>query len=173
MSVRVIFNLEQLLAAGGVRAQSGNGLAKYIRMPDGLDIGLPGDDDPHLHLSGDLMTARIPVRLDPKLIVGFTAHENVSTSPRRVGEYRYRSACGIVSPHTAPSCSYHIKYTGKRLEDIKKLHREFCEGLLWPVIDYGKPLSPPPFRQFGDLVHELWAVIRRNVALKFNKFRRA
>lgn len=173
MSVRVIFNLEQLLAAGGVRAQSGNSLAKYIRMPDGLDINLPGDDDPYLHLSGDLMTASIPARLDRTLIVGFTAHENVSTSPRRVGEYRYRSAYGVASPHTAPSFSYHIKYTGKSLEDIKNLHREFCEGLLWPVVDYGKPLAPPPFRQFGDLLHELWAVIRRDTELKFNKFRRA
>lgn len=173
MSVRVIFNLEQLLAAGGVRAQSGNGLAKYIRMPDGLDIELPGNDDPYLALSGDLMTATIPARLDRSLIVGFTAHENASTPPRRVGEYRYGSAYGVASPHTAPSYSYHIRYTSKRLEDIKDLHRQFCEGILWPVVDYDKPLAPPPFRQFGDLVHELWAVIRRNVALKFNKFRRA
>ncbi|MDP3726168.1 MAG: hypothetical protein Q8R36_03140 [bacterium] len=168
MTVRIHFDLKDLVAAGAVTEKTPNKPFWQIRLPgdEGLIISFPDDDDPFLELSGELLHIEIPRRLDPALIKRLTTHINVYTAGRHVGEYQFKSASGVVGLHTAKEYSYWVKYTAKKLEDLQMLHRLFCGGLIWPVMDYGAEMVLPPCRHLRQLMREAWAIIRRDMTLR-------
>ncbi len=161
MSVRAYLNLNAALAAGAT-------IEGNVILPNhGPTFYFTKNEDPWIELGSVILQAKLPARLDPKLITSFSAYDNVSTGRRRMGEYRFKSASCIPSKHDSRMYAYHVRYAAERLEDLQELHRLFCEGLIWPVGDYEAEMVPPPARHLKQLLGEAGAIIRRDVSQRF------
>ncbi len=170
--MRANFNEADLLAAGAKKKTVLNpGALKddvFFTLPNGFMIKASYAGELFVDFSGELLLGvKIPTGIDLKLVENFTSFENVTCGSRPIGEYRYRTAKAVLSYHQG-GYTYHIKYVGKKVEDIAELHRRICEGTIHPYADHMAPLVPPPHRRFGVVLRELLAVVRRDIRRKLS-----
>jgi hypothetical protein len=167
MSVRAYLNLK-LALENGAKVEMKDTSHGYVILPNHAPVfHISGSvsEGPWIDL-GEIPLVKIPEGIDPKLIIGFSGYDNVSTARRRMGEYSLRTARCIPNRHEG-KYSYHLKLTATKLEDLQELHRLFCEGRIWPVVDYEDEMVPPPARHLRQLVAEAWTIIRRDMNQRF------